>query len=204
MDSSLPLATDSFSKSWLSSDHFKPPPDVNFLEENLISSSQSMNFDFSVSHFSSPSQGFAHADELFSDGFIRPLCGCDSSNMESCNNNTPHSTQTRSSSLFYSGIVSPRSVETHNHHHGFLSKWRKSTQKILRRSFGYLKQLCRRSIRVGDLEKTELEVKSWSISQQASPISSVKSSSMSDLFNHENSIHEAVLHCKRSIGMIYK
>ncbi|XP_028762097.1 probable membrane-associated kinase regulator 6 [Neltuma alba] len=159
---------------------------------------QSFNFDFSVTL--SPSAGFAHADELFSDGFIRPVYG-NTSKIRSCN--TPDSTQTMPSSFFYSGIVSPRGVGTH--HHGFFTKWRKSTQKILRSTFGYFKQLGRRvgcsreSTRVGDFEKTEWEVNSWSISQQASPVS-VKDYSMGDLFDHENSIHEAVLHCKRSIG----
>ncbi|XP_028762125.1 probable membrane-associated kinase regulator 6 isoform X2 [Neltuma alba] len=204
MESSLPLATDSFSHSWLSD--FKPS--VNCLEEPLRASMnseglimakpQSFNFDFSVTL--SPSAGFAHADELFSDGFIRPVYG-NTSKIRSCN--TPDSTQTMPSSFFYSGIVSPRGVGTH--HHGFFTKWRKSTQKILRSTFGYFKQLGRRvgcsreSTRVGDFEKTEWEVNSWSISQQASPVS-VKDYSMGDLFDHENSIHEAVLHCKRSIG----
>ncbi|XP_054808142.1 probable membrane-associated kinase regulator 6 [Prosopis cineraria] len=206
MESSLPLATDSFSYSWLSSD-FKLP--VNGLDEESLRASmnseglimaepQSFNFDFSLDHL--PPTGFVHADELFSDGFIRPVYG-DPSKVEYCN--TPYSTQSMPSSFFYSGIVSPRSVGTH--HHGFLTKWRKSTQKILRSSFGYFKQLCRRvgcswkSTRVGDFEKTEWEVKSWSISQQASP-KSVKAYSMGDLFDYENSIYEAVLHCKKSIG----
>ncbi|KAI9111351.1 hypothetical protein K1719_017041 [Acacia pycnantha] len=198
------LATDSFSQSWLSD--FKPP---SMNSEGLIMAKpfQSFNFDFSVTLSPQPG-GFAHADELFSDGFIRPVYG-DPLKMESCN--TPDSTTTQtmpmSSSLFYSGIVSPRSLGTHHDHHdGFFTKWRKSSQKILRSSFGYFKQLYRRvgcsrkSTRVGDFEKAECEVKSWSISQQSSPIS-VKAYSMGDysMFDYENSIHEAVLHCKRSI-----
>lgn len=202
METSLPLATDSFSHSWLS--NFKPP--VNGLEEvkasiHSITSSEGLmaepqNFNFDVSITQSPAV-HAHADELFSDGFIRPL-SVDPSMEESCN--TPNSTQATLSSVFYSGIVSPRTVEIH---HGFHTKSRKSAWQVLRSSFRFLKQLCqraggsRKSTRVGDFGKTEWEVKSGSISVQASPKSVI-----GDLCDHENPIYEAVLHCKRSIGIL--
>ncbi|TKY58831.1 membrane-associated kinase regulator 6 [Spatholobus suberectus] len=208
METSLPLATESFSYSWLPN----CKPLANDLKETLRESTynscggttnsplmeewQDFNFDISITQ--SPSV-LAHADELFSNGLIKPVY-VDPSKLESCNT-TPDSTQSSPISSFSSRIVSPRTVQIH---HGFLTRWKTSTCRTLRILSRYVNQLCqkigssRKSTKVDDIDKEEWLVNSWSSSRQASP-KSITVNPIGALHDHENSIYEAVLHCKRSI-----
>ncbi|XP_061358607.1 probable membrane-associated kinase regulator 6 [Gastrolobium bilobum] len=201
------LATDSFSYSWLSN----CKPLANDLEEPLRESTYSswgsstntpllaecQNFNFDTCITQSPPV-LVHADELFSDGMIKPVF-VDTSKLVSCN--TPDSTQTKPSSSFSSRIVSPRTVEIH---HGFLARWKTITSRTLRNLSRFINQLSQKvgcssiSTRVDDIDKKEWQVKSLSSSQQASP-KSITFHPIGALHEHENSIYEAVLHCKRSI-----
>ncbi|KOM31435.1 hypothetical protein LR48_Vigan01g099000 [Vigna angularis] len=207
METSLPLATDSFSYGWLSN----CKPFANDLQELLRESSstcnsplmeewQSFNFDISFTH--SPAV-LAHADELFSNGLIKPLF-VGPSKLDSCKTTQDSTLQSQPVSSFSSRIVSPRTLQIH---HGFLTRWKTSTCRTLRNLSRYVNQLCqrvassRKNTKVDDFDKEDWLVNSWSSSHQASP----KSSSISPigaLHDHENSIYEAVLHCKRSIGLV--
>jgi len=201
METSLPLATDSFSYGWLSN----CKPFANDLQESstcnspLMEEWKSFNFDISFTH--SPSV-LAHADELFSNGLIKPLFA-DPSKLDSCKTILASTHQSEPVSSFSSRLVSPRTVQIH---HGFLTRWKTSTCRTLRNLSRYVNQLChrvgssRKNTKVDDFDKEEWLVNSWSSSHQASS----KSNSISPigaLHDHENSIYEAVLHCKRSIGL---
>ncbi|XP_029125403.1 probable membrane-associated kinase regulator 6 [Cajanus cajan] len=200
METSLPLATDSFSYSWLP--NFKPLANEPLRESTynspLFEECQNFNFDISITH--SPSV-LAHADELFSNGLIKPIF-VDHSKLESCNSNTiSASTQSKTISSFSSRIVSPITLKIH---HGFLTRWKASTCRTLRNLSRYVNQLCqkvggsRKSTKVDDIDKEEWLVNSWSSSQHVSP-KSICVNPIGALHDQENSIYEAVLHCKRSI-----
>ncbi|KAI4328420.1 hypothetical protein L6164_020777 [Bauhinia variegata] len=213
METSLPLATDSFSHSWLSNSKHplgglgEPPRDslhscygetskeFKFCMEE--SRSQNFNFDFSVTQ--SPAAAVAHADELFCDGLIRPVF-VEPSKGEFCS--TPDATQTRPR---FSLSSSPALTQTLQIHGGFLTKMTRSTRRTLKDLVKCLSQFrhrvgfSRKSTRVDDFDKTELQLERWSSSMPASP-KPVLAYSVRDLHDHENPIYEAVLHCKRSIG----
>ncbi|KAG5017357.1 hypothetical protein JHK82_022978 [Glycine max] len=209
METSLPLATDSFSYSWLP--NYKPlandlkeplrEPTYNFCDGTInypfMEDWQNFNFDISITQ--SPAV-FSHADELFSNGLIKPLF-VGPSKVEFCNTTTD-STQSKPVS---SRNVSPRTVQIH---HGFLTKWKTSTCRTLRSLSRYVNQLCqkvgssRKSTKVDDFDKEEWLVNnSWSSSQQPSPKSNTVNH-IGALLDYENSIYEAVLHCKRSIDKV--
>ena len=200
METSLPLATESFSYSWLSS--CRSPSDGLAYggTTNTPLQEDCQNFNFDISITKSPSF-LVHADELFSDGLIKPMF-VEPSKVDSCS--TPDCNQTnKPSSSSSSGVVSPRAVEIH---HGFLTRWKASTRRTLRNLSRYVSQLgqkvgcSRKSTRVNDIGKKEWQVKCWSSSPQASP-KSITVHPIGALHDHENSIYEAVLHCKRSIGI---
>lgn len=220
MEPSLPLASESFSYSWLS--NCKSPTkgleephrefvycsyedtseEFNFSVKNsddFLAECQNFNFGFSVPH--SPLV-LVHADEIFSDGLLRPRF-IDPSKVDFCN--TPDPSQTKLSSSFSSRSFSPRTMEIH---HGLLTRWRKSTRKSLVDFFRYVNQLrqkvgrSRKSLKVDDIDKTDWQVKCLSSSQKGSPKPLTTHLPIGDLHDHENSIYEAVLHCKRSIGIV--
>ncbi|XP_020218350.1 probable membrane-associated kinase regulator 6 [Cajanus cajan] len=197
MEPSVPLASESFSYSWLSNSK-SPAEDLHddpFRESDDLL--QNFNFDISVPH--SPLV-LVPADEIFSDGLLRPMFVDPLSKVEFCN--TPDPTQTRLGSSFSSRTFSPKAMEIH---HGLLTRWRKSTRRTLVDFFRYVNQLrqkvgrSRKSIRVDDIDKTDWQVKCLSSPQKASP-KPITTHLIGDLHDYENSIYEAVLHCKRSIG----
>ncbi|MED6171121.1 hypothetical protein PIB30_037853 [Stylosanthes scabra] len=201
METSLAIASESFSYSWLSSNFQNKSP-----LDHLLTECKSFNFDPSITH--SPVV-LVHADELFADGILRPVGEAVKPHYDSLENqkffesnrvldssrNGPDSTtQTKL------GPSSPGKLETH---HGILAKWRRSTWRTLVYLFRYVnKQFgqkvgcssSRISTRFDDIDKTDLKFGSLrSSSVQASPIVDLH-------HHHENSIFEAVLHCKRSVG----
>ncbi|XVF33242.1 hypothetical protein REPUB_Repub17cG0152000 [Reevesia pubescens] len=213
METLQPLAIESFSYSWLSDhkpslDGLDEPPrasidnyyggtseefDYEMVESSRFLPDQNFNFDA----IAQTPAAFIHADELFTNGFIRPIY-IDPSKRES--RNTLASLQATLSSSLSSRAETP-SGRTHC---SFLGRWRKSTQQILRSLFGHLRPFChkvgclRKSTRVDDIDRRTWKVKSWNSSPQASPEQST-TCSMGDSCYLENSIYEAVLHCKRSI-----
>ncbi|XP_019433410.1 PREDICTED: probable membrane-associated kinase regulator 6 [Lupinus angustifolius] len=217
MQVSVPLASDIFSYSWLSNSIFPfdglVDPHIESVysfygnsefnsiktnSDNSVAESQSFNFDPSIIH--SPFF-IVHADELFSDGILRPVF-FGPTNLKSCNTLESDPIQTKHGSSFSSKSDSPRTVEIHQ---CFLRRWRKSTRRNLVEFFRYVNKLChkvrysRKSMRIGDIGKTDWKVKSLSNSQPSSPIP-ITNHPIGNLHDHENSIYEAVIHCKRSIG----
>lgn len=186
METSQPLATDSFSYSWLPNSKLPPNDLVEPLRDStcysIISTLQEefQNFNFDTSIIHSPFF-LAHADELFSDGLIKPVF-LDPSRLESsCN--TPDFKKTKK-----------------KFHHGNLTRWKTLTSQTLRILSRYFNKLrkkvrcSRKSNKVDDIGKKEWQVKRSPKSVIVHPIGA--------LHDHENSIYEAVLHCKRSIGNI--
>ncbi|CAL0318258.1 unnamed protein product [Lupinus luteus] len=188
MQAPVPLASDSFSYSWLSNSIF--PLDgledphiesvysfygnsefnsIKINSHNSVAECQSFNFDPSIIH--SPLV-IVHADELFSDGILRPVL-FDPTKFMSCNALESDPIQTKHSSSFSSKSDSPRTVETHE---CFLRRWRKSTKRNLVEFFRYVNQWChkirhsRKSMRIDDIDKRDWQVKSLSNSQPLSPI----------------------------------
>jgi hypothetical protein len=82
----------------------------------------------------------------------------------------------------------------------FLGRWK----RILPKCFGYVRPLSHRvrdsriSTRVDNVERIAWEVKSQSNSREASPSRRV-AYSLDGCHDSESSIHDAVLHCKRSM-----
>lgn len=193
---SRPLAVESFSDSWLSN-VVRVPSLINSLEFDE-------SFDFNPPKLAE-SPAYVHADELFSNGLIKP------SSTTTTTDSTVSATSTvssRSTTRDYSRIkVSDNGDDVQM---GcscclFLRR-RKSSEQILRKLYGYIRPTTRRfvaggskkSTKVDDIDRRTMEVGSWSkiISPQTSPSPSTV---YVDII--ESSIYEAVLHCKRSIGM---
>ncbi|AES96667.1 membrane-associated kinase regulator-like protein, putative [Medicago truncatula] len=202
METSLPLASDSFSYSWLSNSNKshvsylddEPHRDSfnSFYGDSTSNNTQNFNFD----SISQSNAVLVHADEIFSDGFLKPFYN-DSSKVELfCNTSEP--IQTMFDATFSSRTFSSRNMEIR---HGFLTRLRKSTWRTLVQFFRSLNTLrhkmerpSRKMSRDNDIYKTNRLVKSLSRgSQKSSPIGNFH-------LDHDDQIFEAVLHCKRSIG----
>lgn len=211
----LPLATDSFSHSWLINQ--KPPfdglveslrPSLDYSGEtvpivhhlNKILKDDHQDFDFNIPPGSRPSIALVDADEIFSEGCIKPVFpNRDRTKMQASTSlpATPipsvSSRTALSISLAHQGqYFSPR-------------KWTKPSNKVLQKCLALLRPFCRRfgcsrkSIRLDDLDRKVLEVRSNS--QHASPPPSPPHHTHdARLCDIESSIYEAILHCKRSFG----
>uniref|UniRef100_A0A5B7B684 Putative membrane-associated kinase regulator 6 n=1 Tax=Davidia involucrata TaxID=16924 RepID=A0A5B7B684_DAVIN len=186
METSQPLATESFSYSWLinkkpSFDGLNEPFRISLDNSDEATSEQrkskmvtskgflveAQNFNFDIPISESPA-AFVHADEIFSDGHIIPIY-VDPSKIEAFNssNSVP--------AIPVSALSSKTVCPANKSHCHFLRKWRKSSKRVLQNYFGLLKPLCRkvgcsrRSIKVDDIDRKVWEVKSWSNSPVASP-----------------------------------
>lgn len=201
METSNPLAIESFSKSWLSN---RPPSLDRPIEHSPHHESEqhpeeSHNFDFNVS-VSGPSPTFVHADELFSNGLIRPASA------ESPAAMAPERSEPSQPVPAYL----PARIPTRQMEHSLLRRWRRSSEQVWRKCFRRIRSLyrkeglyTRKNVRVDDMDRRANEVRSWHGSPlAASPSHSVASYSAGEWSDIENSIYEAVLHCKRSIGTL--
>jgi hypothetical protein len=206
METSMPLASDSFSYSWLSNSNKSP---VDFLDDepyrdsmssfygdSTSNNGQNFNFDTCISQ---SNLVLVHADEIFSNGLLRPFF-LDPSKVEVlCNTSDPIQTKIDTTNSLSSRTFSSRSVEIH--HHGFLIRLRKSTWRTLVKFLKYFNQLrqkvekSRKNTKVDDIDKTDWLVKSLSNSHKESLIGDFH------VAHDDNSIHEAVLYCKKSIGI---
>lgn len=225
MESSKPLATESFSYSWLVdrkqhsldvlTEMIKPSPPRKSNEKD-----QNFNFDVSLTAFHA---ALVHADEIFADGHIMPVYAL----------KTPNSVPP---SPFSSFAFESRS-EGSKKQFCLAERWRRSSRRILHKCFGLIRPLyksigsSRKSrSRVDDLERKVFEVQSWTnsprLSSSAADLSDFKkvrngaalkktkswgpspqssprlspSRPSSAWCGDESSIHEAILYCKRSIG----
>lgn len=206
------LAVESFSYSWLinakpSLDDLGSPPrtsldisdesasmgkDYHVLKsQSLEDEAQTFNFDVPISQSSA---ALIHADEVFSDGFIVPMF-VDPAKEQVLD--TSHSL----SSVPLSSLPSRPGIPSVGIHFGFFRKWQKSSTSALYRCFGCFRPFhrklggSRKSIRVDDIDRRLWETRSW----RGSPQPSLH---QSDWCHMESSIHEAVLYCKRSIGIL--
>ncbi|KAL5796096.1 hypothetical protein ACOSQ2_000916 [Xanthoceras sorbifolium] len=215
METSQSLATESFSYSWLSN----VKPSFDSLDESLRASldsyheaistdldykiiksqrfwAEAQNFNFDIPVSLSPA-ALLHADELFSDGLIKPVY-VDPSKIE-MSHTSDSVTIPPVSSCSSRNIISAYQV-----HYQFFRKWRKLSKQVLQKCFGYLRPFChkvgssRKSNRVDDIDWRVWEVKSWSNSPQASPRRHA-AYSVGNWSDMESSIYEAILHCKRSV-----
>ena len=213
-----PLAVESFSYSWLinvksSLDGLGSPlrtsldisdeatskgKDYNVLKsQRLMDEAQNFNFDVPTSQ---SSVALIHADEVFSNGFIVPMF-INPSKKEALD--TSHSL----SSVPVSSLPSRPGIPAVGIHCSFFRKWQKSSKSALYKCFGFFRPLrgkiggSRKSIRVDDIDRRLWEAKSWRGSPQPS-LKQSASSSVGDWCHMESSIHEAVLYCKRSIGIL--
>ncbi|KAK6142764.1 hypothetical protein DH2020_023112 [Rehmannia glutinosa] len=227
-ENSQPLATESFSYSWLTDKKPSSSSSSDIHPNNLRPKQHSFNFDVPVI---TSSLDLVHADEIFSNGHIMPVY-IDRSKFKKTSTSD----------------ISPNNhpfVRKRNEYNYSLGKLRKSSKRILQKCFGFVKPLkgsSRKSNRVDDLERKVIEVQSLSNSCEASPrpssaysvvdwadiekniaksfdfyhgLKKVKSgknsaqaspnispscSTTSVWCDAENSIHEAILYCKRSIA----
>jgi hypothetical protein len=216
METFQTLSIESFSYSWLVNinpsfdslaESFRASIDASdeasFIEmdpklpasKRFFIGSQEFNFDFPLSE--SPLT-LVHADELISDGFLVPLFVKSSKNMEVYDDDTPDSTPTtpissnvqkngkiRRLSLRRCRILSKRILDK------YLELIRPLCQKLRRRRFAS-------RIEAADDSRMQEVAYSPATSPRTSSGYSVRNWSMS--CDSESSIHEAVLHCKRSIG----
>lgn len=214
MESSEPLAIESFSYSWLTSvsspldgleellrasfdsSHEATAEDLGYqMPKPKRSLEEVQNFNFDVPSSPYP-DALVDADQLFSEGLIKPVFVGQSKIEASSSLDLLPKMQ---SSFPSSAVVPAVHIRCCN-----FERWRKSSKRILQNCFGYLRPLChkipgsRRSTRVDDIDRRARQVKSWSKSPRASPGITYSSTDCCDI---ENSIYEAVLHCKRSIGI---
>ncbi|KAJ0111976.1 hypothetical protein Patl1_00523 [Pistacia atlantica] len=203
MEKSHPLAIESFSSSWLSNTtSLNNSREVTSKELDGTLVKEALNFNFDIP--TSP-VALLHADELFSDGLIKPVFVDDPSEIDSSNSSDFITVLPGSS--FSVGNIGISSLDGHC---DCFIKWKESSQRIIQKCFGHIRSLCnkaiirssRKSIRVNDIDRRlAWEVKRCSNnSPQASPQRST-AYSVDDWCDIESSIHEAILHCKRSIGM---
>uniref|UniRef100_A0A2P2IS61 Membrane-associated kinase regulator 6 n=1 Tax=Rhizophora mucronata TaxID=61149 RepID=A0A2P2IS61_RHIMU len=215
MESLQSLATESFSHSWLAGLN---PSSCGFDEEapkaslgssyeatskesvhKMLSSkgfqeeNQNFNFDVPTSRSSDTT---ADADQLFSDGLIRPAFVHQprigrSSSLDAVRPTPPSS--------FPSTHVPAVDIQCN-----VLQRWRKLSKRVLRKCFGQLRPTriggSIKSIKVDDIDRKASEVKSLSNSPETSPGQSPPYST--DVWSdaeYESPIYEAVLHCKKSI-----
>lgn len=223
MEASQPLSIESFSYSWLV--NLKPsmegvdssvrasldasdeasfiemdprlPPSKRFIR---ISSSSDFNFDFPMSQSTTPFP-LAHADEIFSNGYVLPIFAnqskmekyrvsdftCDQVSTCQATKNAIPGSKLRCSSL--------RRCQTFS-------------KQIFGKYFHFLRPLYQIIRNQKSNSKAEAGsrraqgVKSWVYPADSSPRMSAHSvDDWRKSCDSESSIYEAVLHCKRSIGM---
>ncbi|KAL5572015.1 hypothetical protein UlMin_021612 [Ulmus minor] len=179
--SSRPLAVESFSDSWLSNKKPTSIQNLRFFYE------ESQNFDFHT-QFIPESSNFVHADELFSNGIIKPIYEASSTTKDHSVLPSDSASPSVPPSDSASPSVSSTRVADSNHVHLCCSCYYfprgiiRLSERILKRVFRYFRS-SKKSTKVDDIDRREKEVKS-------------STNTINDI---ESSINEAVLHCKRSI-----
>ncbi|WCJ22683.1 hypothetical protein M5689_004760 [Euphorbia peplus] len=192
MESSEPLSIESFSNSWLTTSKFPLDELVHFHETTSSEQldhyrtpkkrhSGDFNFDVPVSQF----HDHPHADQLFSDGIIKPSVHINyKSKMEPSDDDDSivlASDYSVSSTLSFRVLVPGSAVDVQCQ---MWRRWRKSVGVMVQKCCGYLRPLCYKII--GSSKSRRRQISSSRSSPQSSPI------------NHfEHSIYEAILHCKR-------
>nr|DAD19088.1 TPA_asm: hypothetical protein HUJ06_020551 [Nelumbo nucifera] len=223
MEGSQPLSIDSFSYSWLINlkpsyeslgDSFRAYLDASdeassFIEmdpkltpsKRFLGDAQDFNFGFPVSQ--SPHGDLVDADELFSNGLLLPLFR-NSFKTEAF----AASVDSAPTPLISSSEPSKLLISSNRSRSPLFRRWRRSSRTIFQKYMGFLRPLYKK-LRVLRLDARRPEtndarvrpfVRSWDESSQltTSPRASTAYST-GDWCAIESSIHEAVLHCKKSI-----
>ena len=220
METSQPLSIESFSYSWLV--NLKPSlesldnslrtsldasDEASFIEmdprmppsKRFFKNSQDFKFDFPISQ--SPLT-LVDADELFSNGYLMPLF-VESLKMEAYEASDANPSKPSSSHA-------PKSVAPAIHSRcPSLKRCRTLSRRIFQKYLNFLRPLCRRlgghksSSNPEKVVKRSESVKNRGSYSETSPRISVAYSAddWRKSCDSESSIYEAVLHCKRSIGM---
>ncbi|KAF8034675.1 hypothetical protein BT93_C0863 [Corymbia citriodora subsp. variegata] len=202
MESTKPLAIDSFSYSWLSNvrtsfDGLDESLRPSFVDsESYPEKSQNFNFNVSLSQLSPT---LVHADELFADGIIKPFFAGKSDDQKFQTSKSLKTCPNRSLYSFARKTILP-AIRIH-----WLAsaRLRKSSVQNLRRCIASLrpscfKSGCGRKSTKADADRRFLELGSWNcLPQPSQPQSSASAYVTGDWSDTESSIHEAILHCKR-------
>ncbi|KAL4392257.1 hypothetical protein AHAS_Ahas03G0327000 [Arachis hypogaea] len=193
MESSLTLATESFSYSWLSSSSCKSTTTTP-LDPNC------QNFNFDISFLTNSSSCVvAYADELFSAGTIKPLF------VLHPNNTKLDSLDNSSSSSNSRDLRSP--IHHHNHDELF-TRWKASTRRTFKNISRRIGRLSRKVVCSGKIVSViddDIDIDNHNNKNKERQVkrSSITVHPVIGAFHDshlENSIYEAVLHCKRSVG----
>jgi hypothetical protein len=231
MEASHPLSIESFSYSWLVNlkpslesleNSCRASLDVSdeasFIEmdprmtpsKRFFINSQDFKFDFPAAAAQSPLT-LVHADELFSNGYVMPLFvdplkmgmeACYDEASDSSNPTMPSSSSHAAKVLVPDDNINPYCSSSR--------RCRRLSKHIFQKYLDFLRPLLRRlrgnrsTSKAASVDKrVHKVVKNWMYSSQASPRISVAYSvdDWRKSCDSESSIYEAVLHCKRSIGM---
>lgn len=223
MEASQPLSIESFSYSWLV--NLKPSlesldnsfrasldasDEASFIEmdpkmppsKRFFRNSQDFKFDFPISP---SSLAFVHADELFSNGYVMPLF-FDQVKMEA------YSDEPDSSPSLPSSSPAPKVLVPNNPYSPSFRRCRRLSKHIFQKYLEFLRPLFRKlrwnksSSKAESVDKrVHAAVKNWVYSSETSPRVSLAyaADDWRRSCDSESSIYEAVLHCKRSIGMSF-
>lgn len=177
--------------------------------------------DFKFDSSQSPLSTLVHADELISNGYLLPLSVDDPlKNMESYDDYYDQASDSSTANLPVSSSkeASPTDKSTDADCSNSMRRCRRLSKRIFEKYLDFLKPLYKR-IRGGHRAKPKAagnhvdkrfhSAKNSRVysSETASPRISVAYSAPDDWrrsCDSESSIYEAVLHCKRSIGMFFK
>ncbi|XP_076945289.1 uncharacterized protein LOC143616303 [Bidens hawaiensis] len=188
METSQPLTIESFSYSWLINQ--KPSLDHIFDQNNCNNEDNNTNFCFNLPH----ATNLVDADEVIFNGHIIPksinqikLYSCPATPVV----HFPHKKPSKCTKKYSQLIAS----------------WRVSSKKLFRKCFSFL--VPRKSTRIVDSSSNSVCIsssvvtfrrsKSWSHnSTSGSHISCSNDKAYHDY--NEGSVHEAIVHCKRSLG----
>ncbi|RHN50938.1 hypothetical protein MtrunA17_Chr6g0462991 [Medicago truncatula] len=221
METSHPLLVESFSYSWLV--NLEP----SSLEESLddddegssfiemdprmppsrrfFINSQDLKFDFPTSQHS-PLTTLVDADQLFSNGYLIPLF-VESLNIEPYEYDSFNSNSNSNSTLPCSSSHVPKKlVPIENPRTPSLKRCRTLSRKMFQKYLNFLSPLCRRLRGQNSGTKHENVVKRTQSVKNIRRNYCESSPRMSTAYScdSDSSIYEAVLHCKRSIGMSKK
>lgn len=180
MENPQPLAcTESFSYGWLI--ETQAPHCPTSFRKNSDEYEDSFHFDVPV--ITSPAE-LVDADKIFSEGQMKAdILSLQLTAASSSSSPFPN---------MYSSTISPFLVHRKRRRYYVLGKWSK---KILHKCLEFVCKTFRKSSRVDDLDRKVLEARSWSRKKLDNNFDITTPAS-----NAENSIHEAILYCKKSIG----
>lgn len=212
METSQSLSIDSFSYSWLV--NLKPSfeslessfraslsdEEASFIEmdpklspsKRFFSVPQDFNFDLPISD--SPF-AIVHADELISNGFLVPLFFKPRRSMEACDASSDSMPTTPSTSVAQNEMLQSSSPP--------LRSCRRLSRQFFQKYLDFLRPICQKLQRCRLRPRhraANSRMTNWADFSSATSPRTSSADNWRRSFDSESSIHEAVLHCKRTIG----